>query len=147
MRRFLMCAAVLSVPLAGAVGYAQATKIASPEDYDKAMKTIGPAWQATNKAIMSGALADAKTSLATARSTMVAVQAFWMERKKDDPAMLAKDSLAKMDALDKTLSGGDATAAAAAAKETFGACQTCHKQYREPDPANPKSFVMKPGVL
>ena len=127
-------------------GYAQ-TKIATPEDYDKTMKAIGGAMGATNKAIASGSLADAKTSLATARTNMMAVQAFWVERKKDDPAMIAKDALSRMDAADKALSGTDAAAAGMAVKEVFGACQACHMKYRDPDPNTPKSFIFKPGVL
>jgi soluble cytochrome b562 len=147
MRRFLMgVAVVLSVAWLASVGYAQ-TKIATPEDYDKAMKAIGGAMGATNKAIASGSLPDAKTSLATARSNMMAVQAFWVERKKDDPAMIAKDALARMDAADKALSGTDAAAAGMALKEVFGACQACHMKYRDPDPTTPKSFIFKPGVL
>jgi cytochrome c556 len=145
MRRFLVCAALLVAWVASA-GYAQ-TKIATPEDYDKTMKAIGGAMGATNKAIASGSLADAKTSLATARTNMMAVQAFWVERKKDDPAMIAKDALSRMDAADKALSGTDAAAAGMAVKEIFGACQACHMKYRDPDPTTPKSFIFKPGVL
>jgi soluble cytochrome b562 len=147
MRRFLVfAAAVLLVAWAASAGYAQ-MKIATPEDYDKTMKAIGGAMGATNKAIASGSLADAKTSLATARSNMMAVQAFWMERKKDDPAMIAKDALARMDTADKALSGTDAAAAGMAVKEIFGTCQACHMKYRDPDPNTPKSFIFKPGVL
>jgi cytochrome c556 len=147
MRRFLVyAAAVLLVAWAASAGYAQ-MKIATPEDYDKVMKAIGGAMGATNKAIASGSLADAKTSLGTARSNMMAVQAFWMERKKDDPAMIAKDALARMDAADKALSGTDAAAAGMAVKEIFGTCQACHMKYRDPDPNTPKSFIFKPGVL
>ena len=147
MRRFLVCAAaVLLVAWVASAGYAQ-TKIATPEDYDKVMKAIGGAMGATNKAIASGSLADAKTSLATARTNMMAVQAFWVERKKDDPAMIAKDALSRMDAADKALSGTDAAAAGMAVKEVFGACQACHMKYRDPDPNTPKSFIFKPGVL
>ena len=145
MRRFLVCAALLVAWVASA-GYAQ-TKIATPEDYDKTMKAIGGAMGATNKAIASGSLADAKMSLATARTNMMAVQAFWVERKKDDPAMIAKDALSRMDAADKALSGTDAAAAGMAVKEIFGACQACHMKYRDPDPNTPKSFIFKPGVL
>lgn len=124
----------------------QAAKISTVDDYDKAMKAIGGAFGATNKAITSGAVNDAKPQLAIARSTMVAVEAFWVEKKKDDPAMLAKNALAKMDALEKTLSGGDTTAMAAAFKEVAGACGACHTKYREQDPTT-KAFTMKAGTL
>ena len=77
---------------------------------------------------------------------MAAVEAFWVAMKKDDPAMIAKDSAAKMDALDKALSGTDATAAAFAAKEVGSTCAACHGKYREQDPAT-KAYTIKAGTL
>jgi hypothetical protein len=147
MRR-VMSALFFSAVLAVSVGYAQAPamKIATPEDLDKAMKAIGPAFGATNKAVQSGALADARTSLATARSTMAGVPAFWAGYKKDEQVALAKDSLAKMDELDKVLAAGDAAAAPAAAKAVGGTCAACHTKFREQDPTT-KLFSIKPGTL
>ncbi len=121
-------------------------KVATPEDYDKAMKAIGAAFGATNKAVQSGAMADAKTQLATALTTMAAVQAFWVEKMKDDPAMIAKDSVAKMQVLDKALSGSDPAAVAPAFKDVGGTCGACHAKYREQDPAT-KAFSIKAGTL
>jgi len=121
-------------------------KVATVEDYDKAMKAIGAAFGATNKAIQSAAMADAKTQLATALSTMMAIQGFWVEKMKDDPAMIAKDAIAKMQALDKTLSGNDAVAVATAAKDVTGTCGACHSKYRDQDPAT-KAFSIKAGTL
>ena len=125
---------------------AQVTKVTTPEEYVNAMKAVSAAFGAANKAIQSGAAADAKAPLANARSTMVAVQAFWVEKKKDDPATIAKDSVAKMDALEKTLSGSDGAAIAGAAKEVTGTCGACHSKYREQDPAT-KTYKIKAGTL
>jgi cytochrome c556 len=136
---------VRTQPVAQPVAQAVA-KVASPEDYDKAMKAIGPAFGATNKAIQSGAMADAKIQLATALSTMMAVQAFWVDKMKDDPATIAKDAVTKMQALDKALSGTDTAVVAAAAKEVGGTCAACHGKYREQDPAT-KAFSIKAGTL
>jgi cytochrome c556 len=122
------------------------TKVATPEDYARAMKAIGAANGSTNTALQSGAAPDAKLHLASARATMAAVEQFWVEMKKDDPAMIAKDAVAKMDALDKALSATDTAAAAAAAKEVGATCAACHGKYREQDPTT-KAYIIKAGTL
>ena len=70
----------------------EVAKVASTEDYAKAMKTIAGAFGAANKAVGSGAAADAKMQFATARAAMMGVQAFWVSKMKDDPAAIAKDA-------------------------------------------------------
>lgn len=126
------------------------TKISTPEDYDKAMKTIGAAFRATNQAILSGTKQDARAELAGAYLTMMAVQAFWVDQKKDDPAAIAKEALAKMQSLDKALADTDdeehRVDSEVAAKALGGVCASCHAKYREQDPAT-KAFRMKPGTL
>lgn len=124
----------------------QVAKVATPEDYAKAMKAIGGAFGGTNKAVQSGALGDARAQVATVRANMAAVQAFWEDKKKDDPAMIAKDSVAKMDALDKALSGNDAATIAAGVKDAGGTCTACHAKYRDQD-ATTKAFSIKAGTL
>ena len=54
---FRIHAAVLMVAWAGSMVAAQ--KVTTPEDLDKAMKKVGPALQATNKALASGATDEA----------------------------------------------------------------------------------------
>ena len=147
MRRFLMCAAVIAVAWAGTLTHAQtAMKITSVDDYAKAMKAIGAGFGGANKAIQSGALADAKMGVAAAKAQMMAVQAFWVEKKKDDPAMIAKQAVEKMEALEKALGGSDQAAVMAAVKEVGGACGACHTKYRDQDPTT-KAYSFKPGVL
>jgi hypothetical protein len=124
----------------------QVAKVVTPEDYSKAMKAIGGAFGGASKAVQSGAISDARAQVATVRATMMAIQTFWEGQKKDDPAMIAKDAVAKMDALDKALSGSDTAAAASGVKEVGGTCTACHAKYREQDPAT-KAFSIKAGTL
>ena len=83
------------------------------------MKSNAQSFGATNKAIGSGAFADAKTLGATVRPKLVALQGFWIEKKRDDALGIVKDALTKINQLDKMLSAPtvDQMAAQAAAKE------------------------------
>lgn len=146
MQRFVICAAVLMTMSLGVVVIAQ-TKLATPEEYTKVMKSNAQAFGATNKAIASGAFADAKMQLPTLRQNFMALQGFWTDKKRDDAIGIVKDGLTKIDALDKLLSAAtvDQTAAQAAAKEVQGACGACHKLYREGDAQT--GFRFRPGVL
>ena len=85
----------------GAVVLGQANL--SVEDYGKMMKANAQAAGAMNKAIGSGAYADARTQVATLRTNFMGLQAFWSDKKKDDAAGIVKDGLTRLDALDKML--------------------------------------------
>jgi hypothetical protein len=131
----------------GAVVIAQ-SKITTIEEYAKVMKSNAQANGASNKAIGSGAYADARTQLATLRQNFTMLQGFWTERKRDDAVGILKDGVTRIDALDKMLSAGtvDQVAAQAAAKEFGGnTCGACHKLYREGD--KPAGFRFRPGVF
>ena len=148
MQRFLawIPSLVIVVALTGVIG-AQA-KLATVEDYAKVMKANGQAVGAMNKAIGSGAFADARTQVATLRLNYMALQQFWADKKKDDALAIVKDGLARLDTLDKTLAAPtvDPMAAQAAAKEFGGnTCGACHKLYREGDAQT--GFRFKAGVL
>ena len=146
MRRFFLCATALMavfVPIAIAQ-----TKVTTAEEYIKLMKSNAQANGATNKAIGSGAFADARTQVATLRQNFMALQGFWVDKKRDDAVGIVKDGLTRLDALDKMLAAPtvDQMAAQAAAKEFGGAtCAACHKLYREGDAQT--GFQFKPGVL
>ena len=147
MQRFLMWISMLVIVVLGGVLGAQA-KLATVEDYAKVMKSNGQAVGAMNKAIGSGAYADARMQVATLRQNYMALQAFWVDKKKDDAAAIVKDGLTRLDGLDKALAGAtvDQMAAQAAAKEFGGnTCGACHKLYREGDAQS--GFRFKPGVL
>ena len=146
MRRFFVCATALMAVL-GAVVIAQ-SKITTVEEYAKVMKSNAQANGASNKAIGSGAYADARTQLATLRQNFVVLQGFWTEKKRDDAVGILKDGVSRIDALDKMLSAPtvDQMAAQAAAKEFGGnTCAACHKLYREGD--NQTGFRFRPGVI
>jgi cytochrome c556 len=137
----------LLLSLAGSVVLgAQATL--SNEDHPKIMKANAQAAGAMNKAIGSGAFADARMQVATLRQNFTSLQAFWMDKKKDDAVAILKDGLTRLDALDKVLAAPtvDQMAAQAGAKEFGGnTCGACHKLYREGDAQ--AGFRFKAGVL
>jgi cytochrome c556 len=132
----------------GVVVGAQA-KVTTPEEHAAVMKANAGAVGPMNKAIGSGAFADARTQVATLRQNFIGLQGFWASKKKDDAVAIVKDGLTRLDALDKILAAPapDQMAAQAAAKEFAGAtCGACHKLYRDGDgKATPYTF--KPGVL
>jgi len=147
MRRFMMSTTVALVVLSGAIAIGQG-KITTVEEYTKLMKSNAQANGAMNKAIGSGAFADAQPHLATLRQNFMALEGFWAEKKKDDAVGFVKDGLTRLAALDKMLSAGtvDQMAAQAAAKEFGGnTCGACHKAYREGDAQT--GFRFKPGVI
>ena len=146
MQRFLMWTlALLVVLVVGVTAQAKMTL----EEHAKIMKANAAAVGPMNKAIGSGAYADARTQLATLRTNFTMLQGMWASVKKDDAVAIVKDGLTRLDALDKILAAPtvDQMAAQAAAKEFAGAtCAACHKLYREGDgKATPYSF--KAGVL
>jgi hypothetical protein len=123
-------------------------KLTTADDYAKNMKANAQAAGPMNKALASGAFADARMNVATLRQNFMALQGFWMDKKKDDAVAIVKDGLSRLDALDKILAAPapDQMAAQAAAKEFGGnTCGACHKLYREGDAQT--GFRFKPGVL
>lgn len=146
MRRFTICLTAALVALAGAVALGQGKM--SMEAYAKLMKSNAQNNGGMNKAIGSGAYADARTAAATLRQNLTALQPFWAERKRDDAVKILKDGLSRLDALDKMLGAAtvDQVAAQAAAKEFGGmVCGACHKAYREGD--NQTGFKFREGVF
>src|SRR2546428_283342 len=118
---------------AGAVGVAQ--KVVSPEEFTRAMKTIGTAIDGVNKAIASKSYVDAKTPLALSRQILASTRPFWTTNQKPDAAKMTRETVAKLDALDKVLSASvvDAAAVAGAAQDLTRSCDACHAMYREGD--------------
>ena len=146
MKRSFAWVPLLMIVACGVVLGAQATL--SNEDHPKLMKANAQAAGAMNKAIGSGAFADARTQVATLRQNFTSLQGFWMGKKKEDAVLIIKDGLTRLDTLDKLLASPtvDPMAVQAAAKEFGGnTCAPCHKQYREGDAQS--GFKFKDGVL
>jgi cytochrome c556 len=144
LMRVVGYAAVVCLALAS-VAVAQ-QKVSTAEQLDKVMKKAG-AFRQVDKAIQSNNAADAKAQLAIVRQAVQESQSFWLAHKKDDAVKLNKESLAKLEALDKVLSSGtlDVAAATAAFKEAGGSCRACHSQYRAEDANN--EYILKPGTV
>jgi len=117
----------------GTVGFAQL--VIGPEEFDRAMKTIGTAVESVNQAIGSKSYVDAKTPLALSRQILASTKPWWVTNQKPDGARMTKEAVAKLDALDKVLSATavDAAAAVAAFQDVTRACNACHATYREGD--------------
>jgi cytochrome c556 len=145
MRRVVMCAALLAIAFVGALS-AQTMKVTNLDDYKKAMQAIGAGFGGSMKALGSGDTASAKMGVASAKANMEAVHAFFVEKKKDDLAMLAKDAVDKLAAAETALNGTDAAAAGAAVKAVGGTCGACHTKYRDQDPTT-KAYSFKPGTI
>jgi hypothetical protein len=114
---------------------AVAQKIVGPDELDRAMKTIGTAFDAVKKDIGSKSYVDAKTPLALSRQILASSRPFWTAGQHPDAAKMTKDTVARLDALDKALSANpvDAAAVAAALQDVNRGCDSCHAVYREGD--------------
>ncbi len=146
MRRMAMGMAVLAVMWAGTVSFAQGMKVTSVEDYPAAMKAVAGGFGGANKALASGNLADAKTGVANAKANMQSIHAFFVDKKKDELATMAKDTVDKLAAVEAALGGTDQAAIGAAIKAVGGTCQACHMKYRDQNPET-KAYSFKPGTI
>ena len=145
--QFKSSVAALMVVFAGSFLVAQ-TKVTTPDDLDKTMKKVGPALQAANKALASGAIPEATKQIATMKQAIIDSREFWVVHKKDDAIEANKTVVAKIEAVEKLLAAPspDAQAVQAALKQEVGAaCRTCHEKYRVRDAEN--NWVLKPGTI
>jgi hypothetical protein len=143
--RVRVYAGAMLIALSGALVVAQ-NKVTTPEEFDKAMKPAGPAMRNTGKALQSGAAADVKKELAVIKAALTDTQSFWVLHKKDDAVKMNKESIAKLEALEKLVDGDKvAPEAPAALKEMGGTCAACHKQYREQDAEG--NYKIKAGAI
>ena len=145
MRFRVYAATALIAWSAGVVG---AQKPLTPEELDKIMRRR-PARRCRRPRRRWGPASTprSKTQMATVRQAVIDSQPFWIEHKREDALKFNKDTLAKLDAFDKTLAAEpvDAAAAGAALKAVGAACRSCHQVYRATDADN--NFILKPGSL
>lgn len=143
---FRFCAAALLVMVAGSVAIAQ--KVTTVEELDKTMKKVQQANMAANKAIGSGDFAEGAKQYGIAKQAIEDSREFWVVNKKDDALAANKETVTKMDAVLKLMTGPapDAQAIGAALKQEVGpACRQCHEKYRVRDADN--NWVLKPGSI
>ena len=115
---------------------AVAQKVVGPEEFDRAMKTIGAALEAAEEALGSASYVAAKTPLALSRQVLASTRPEWEANGESDAVRMNREAVAALDALDKVLSTTtvDAAAAAAAYRDVTRTCDACHATYREGDP-------------
>jgi cytochrome c553 len=147
MRRITVAISVALVVFVASIAVGQDKKM-SLEEYSAVMKSNAQANGALNKAIGSGAYADARTQVGVLRKNLASLRPFWAERKRDDAVAILQTGETRLASLDALL--GQATVpqadAQAAAKEFAGAvCAACHKQNRDGD--NQTGFKFKEGVF
>lgn len=139
--------AALMVVFAGAFVIAQ-SKVTTTEELDKTMKALGRAQQAAGKAINSGDFAEGTKQLALVKKALEDSREFWIVHKKDDAIAANKETVSKLEDVQKMLTAPapDGQAIMAAMKQTVGpACRQCHEKYRVRDAEN--NWVLKPGTI
>ena len=115
---------------------AVAQKVVGPEEFDRAMKTVGAALEGVEEALGSASYMEAKTPLALSRQVLASTRPEWAAKGQPDAVRMNREAVAALDALDKALSATavDAPAVAAAFEDVTRACEACHATYREGDP-------------
>jgi len=102
-------------------------------DYPAKMKAVAAANGQLQKALKSGAAADAVAPAKELASLFADVEKFWAGQKKDDAVKLAAS--ARMGFADAAAAAakGDVMAAQMAAGNATANCKQCHGLYREGD--------------
>ena len=130
---------------AGAAG--QVYPIFTAADLDKTMATVGQNFGAVAPLIESGAFDDAKARAVRTREQLATTITFWRDRKQAEAVKLLRAATGALDELDTALSAEqvDKTSTTARLGQVAAACEACHMQYREQDPAT-KAYRLRPGV-
>ena len=139
--------AALMVVFAGAFVIAQ-SKVTTPETLDKTMKALQQAQMAAGKAINSGDFAEGTKQLALVKKALEDSREFWILHKKDDAIAANKETVSKLEDVQKMLAAPapDGQAIMAAMKQSVGpACRMCHEKYRVRDAEN--NWILKPGSI
>lgn len=117
----------------GASGLAQ--KVVGPEEFDRAMKTIGSAIDGVHEEVASGSYVEAKAPLALSRQVLASTRPVWETLGEAEAVQMNREAVAALDALDTALSAitVDPAAVTAAVDDAMRACDACHATYREGD--------------
>ncbi|MCY3843782.1 MAG: hypothetical protein OXH69_09610 [Acidobacteria bacterium] len=118
---------------AGTLAFAQ--KVIGPEEFDRAMKTVGAALEAAEESLGTASYVEAKTPLALSRQVLASTRPEWVALGQPDAVRLNREAVAALDALDKALSAAtvDADFVTAALGDVNRACDACHAVHREGD--------------
>jgi cytochrome c556 len=118
------------------------------EKFVQNMQAAGRNYAAVNDLLAKKDYDAAKAQLTRAREQLAITVTFWRDRKKDDALKLLRDALDRTDDLDNVLSEQTVNppTADAASRRLSDACQACHSQYREQDPAT-KAYRLKTGSV
>jgi len=135
MRALVTCWLAAIIAAGSGVPFAMAQAVVHPEEFDRAMKTIGTAMAGVSQSIGSKAYVDAKTPLALSRQTLASTRPWWVKHQEPDAARMTKAAVETLDALDKLLSAAAVNPAAVdgAVQDVNRACEACHAVYREGD--------------
>ena len=131
----LQPAAWAAVCAAGIATLGAAQKVVGPEEFDRAMKTIGASIDAVDESVAAESYMEAKTPLALARQVLASTRPVWETAEQPDAVRMTREAVAALDALDKVLSANTVASAEAAAsvQEVKRACDACHAVHREGD--------------
>ena len=128
-------AAWAAVCAVGMTTFGAAQKVVGPEEFDRAMKTIGASVDAVDEAVAASSFVPAKTPLALARQVLASTRPVWETSRQPEAVRMTREAVAALDALDKVLSANtvDAAAVAASVQDVKRTCDACHVVHREGD--------------
>ena len=101
------------------------------EALDKAMKRIGPAFNAVRQAIAAAGGDTAKADAATLKAAFAETEAFWKKRDKPDALKWVADARSHADALERAIGAATWDEAKTAASGLQQSCSACHGAYRQ----------------
>ncbi len=132
--------ALVTLGALGLFGFAVFAAEKPPEDYQKAMQSLGGVATAMSKPDAAADLDAAKKHAATAVAAFDVVQKYWTG-KSEDAVRIAQ--VAKKAAQDMDVAAGQNSAEGVdfAFKEMVAACQQCHMAHREKQPDG--TFLIK----
>src|SRR5262245_59809193 len=112
------------------------------------MQTAGRNYAAVTDFLAKRDYDQAKAQLTRAREQLAITITFWRDRNKDDAVELLRVALRAMDDLDGSLSAESVQSSEieAISKRVATACEACHSQYRDQDPAT-RAYRIKPGSI
>ena len=123
---------IIAVIAAAFIAPAARAADVSEADYQKAMKDILGAMQASGKAIReAGDLSAVVAGAKTIDGALASIDGFWAARKDAEAVKMNAASRAAAAAVGKAAESKDAVATGEAMKALQGTCKACHDVHRE----------------